>query len=81
MALTFLSKFLRSSFDYTFRNAPINAKSQGTVEAGVGGVYNTKYRLVVGRFDRFSGLPSNILLMFDVFFGHPKCPGVGLLKK
>ena len=40
----------------------------------------TPDRPVVGFFDRFNALSSNILLTFGCYFDNPQCPGVGHLN-
>ena len=52
--------------------APINVKPLGG-KPGIGGGFDSSHRLVVGTFDRFNGLSSNILLTILTF---PKCPGI-----
>ena len=47
---------------------------------GKGGGFDSNHRPVVGFFDRFNGLPSNILLTFSCYFDNPQCPGVGHLN-
>ena len=47
---------------------------------GKGGGFDSNHRPVVGFFDRFNGLPSNILLTFSCYFDNPQCPGVGILN-
>ena len=48
--------------------------------AGKGGGFDCNHRPVVGFFDRFNALSSNILLTFDCYFDNPQCPGVGHLN-
>ena len=61
--------------------APINVKPWGGGgRPGIGGGFDTSHRPVVGTFDRFNGLSSNILLTFSCYFVH-KCPGVGHLNR
>ena len=59
-------------------NAPINVKplEGGGGRPGKGGGFDSNHRPVVGFFDRFNGLSSNILCYFD----NPQCPGVGHLN-
>ena len=38
---------------------------------GIGGGFDSSHRPVVGTFDRFNGLSSNILLTFSCYFGNP----------
>ena len=47
---------------------------------GKGGGFDCNHRLVVGYFDRFNDLSSNILLTFGCYFDNPQCPGVGHLN-
>ena len=49
-------------------------------EAGQRGGFDSNHRPLVGFFDRFNGLPSNILLTFSCYFDNPQCPGVGHLN-
>ena len=60
-------------------NAPINVKPLGG-RPGKGGGFDSNHRPVVGFFDRFNGLSSNILLTFSCYFDNPQCPGVGHLN-
>ena len=48
--------------------------------AGKGGGFDSKHRPVVGFFDRFNGLSSNILVTFSCYFDNAQCPGVGHLN-
>ena len=41
---------------------------------GIGGGFDSSHRPVVGTFDRFNGLPSNILLTFCCYFDNPQMP-------
>ena len=62
-------------------NAPINVKPLGGGgEPGKGGGFDCNHRPVVGFFDRFNDLSSNILLTFGCYFDNPQCPGVGHLN-
>ena len=47
---------------------------------GKGGGFDSNHPPVVGFFDRFNGLSSNILLTFSCYFDNPQCPGVGHLN-
>ena len=47
---------------------------------GKGGGFESNHRPLVGFFDRFNGLSSNILLTFSCYFDNPQCPGVGHLN-
>ena len=47
---------------------------------GKGGGFDSNHRPVVGTFDRFIGLSSNILLTFSCYFDNPQCPMVGHLN-
>ena len=51
--------------------APINVKPLGGGRAGKGGGFDSSRRPVVGTFDRFNGLSSNILLTFSCYFDNP----------
>ena len=48
---------------------------------GIGGGFDSGHRPVVGTFDRFNGLSSNILLTFSCYFDNSQCPGVGHLNR
>ena len=48
---------------------------------GKGGGFDCNHRPVVGFFDRFNDLSSNILLTFGCYFDNPQCSGVGHLNK
>ena len=63
-------------------NAPINVKplAGGGGRPGKGGGFDCNHRPVVGFFDRFNDLSSNILLTFGCYFDNPQCPGVGHLN-
>ena len=64
-------------------NAPINVKplaGGGGGRPGKGGGFDCNHRPVVGFFDRFNDLSSNILLTFGCYFDNPQCPGVGHLN-
>ena len=41
---------------------------------GMGGGFDSSHRPVVGTFDRFNGLSSNILLTFSRYFDNPQMP-------
>ena len=62
--------------------APINVKplGGGGGRPGKGGGFDCNHRPVVGFFDRFNDLSSNILLTFGCYFDNPQCPGVGHLN-
>ena len=47
---------------------------------GKGGGFDCNHRPVVGFFDRFNDISSNILMTFGCYFGNPQCPGVGHLN-
>ena len=47
---------------------------------GKGGGFDCNHRPVVGFFDRFNDLSSNILLTFGCYFDNPQCSGVGHLN-
>ena len=59
--------------------APINVKPLGG-RPGKGGGFDCNHGPVVGFFDRFNVLSSNILLTFGCYFDNPQCPGVGHLN-
>ena len=59
--------------------APINVKPLGGTP-GKGGGFDCNHPPVVGFFDRFNDLSSNILLTFGCYFDNPQCPGVGHLN-
>ena len=56
------------------RYAPINVKplGGGGGRPGKGGGFDSSHRPVVGTFDRFNGLSSNILLTFSCYFDNPE---------
>ena len=64
--------------------APINVKPPprggGGKGPGKGGGFDSNHRPLVGFFDRFNGLSSNILLTFSCYFDNPQCSGVGHLN-
>ena len=67
-------------------NAPINVKplgggGGGGGRPGKGGGFDCNHRPVVGFFDRFNDLSSNILLTFSCYFENPQCSGVGHLTE
>ena len=68
--------FLRTSHQIY---APINVKPLGG-RPGKGGGFDCNHRPVVGFFDRFNVLSSNILLTFGCYFDNPQCSGVGHLN-
>ena len=47
---------------------------------GKGGGFDCNHRPVVGFFDRFNDLSSNILLTFGCYFDNPQCSGMGHLN-
>ena len=53
--------------------APINVKPLGG-RPGIGGGFDSSHRSVVGTFDCFNGLSSNILLTFSCYFDDPQMP-------
>ena len=71
-----LSEFLPCTVNI---NAPINVKPLGG-RPGKGGGFDCNHRPVVGFFDRFNDISSNILLTFGCYFDNPQCPGVGHLN-
>ena len=52
--------------------APINVKPLGGGRPGIGGGFDSSHRPVLGTFDRFNGLSSNILLTFSCYFDNPQ---------
>ena len=61
-------------------NAPINVKLLGG-RPGIGGGFDSSRRPVVGTFDRFNGLSSNILLTFSCYFDNPQMPWGGAFEQ
>ena len=61
--------------------APINVKPLGGGRPGKGGGFDCNHRPVVGVFDRFNDLSSNILLTFGCYFDNPQCSGLGHLNE
>ena len=62
-------------------NVPINVKPLGG-RPGIGGVFDSSHRPVVGTFDRFNGFCSlNILLTFSYYFDNPQMPWGGHLNR
>ena len=53
----------------------------GRGRPGIGGGFDTSHCPVVGTFDRFNGLSSNILLTFSCYFDNPQMPCGGALEK
>ena len=47
---------------------------------GIGGGFDSSHRPVVGNFDRFNGLSSNILLTLSCYFDNPQMPCGGALE-
>ena len=60
--------------------APINVKPLGG-RPGTGGGFHSSHCLVVGTFDRFNGLSSNILLTFSCYFDNPQMPWGGAFEQ
>ena len=60
--------------------ALINVKPLGG-RPGKGGGFDCNHRPVVGFFDRFNDLSSNILLTFGCYFDNPQCSEVGHLNE
>ena len=60
--------------------APINVKPLGG-RPGIGGGFDSSHRPVVGTFDRFNGLSSNILLTFSSYFDNPQMPWGGAFEQ
>ena len=48
---------------------------------GMGGGFDSSHRPVVGTFDRFNGLSSNILLTFSRYFDNPQMPWGGAFEQ
>ena len=48
---------------------------------GIGGGFDSSHRPVVGTFDRFNGLSSNILLTCGCCFDIPQMPWVGTFEQ
>ena len=48
--------------------------------SGIGGGFDSSHRPVVGTFDRFNGLSSNILLTFSWYFDNPQMPWCGAFE-
>ena len=59
-------------------NAPIEVKplegGGGGGRPGIGEGFDSGHRPIVGTFDRFNGLSSNILLTFSYYFDNPQMP-------
>ena len=53
----------------------------GVGRPGIGGGFDTSHCPVVGTFDRFNGLSSNILLTFSCYFDNPQMPRGGAFEK
>ena len=47
----------------------------------IGGGFDSSHRPVVGTFDRFNGLSSNILLTFSCCFDNPQMPWGGAFEQ
>ena len=71
--------FCKPLFNFSYINAPMNVKPLGG-RPGKGGGFDCNHRPVVGFFDRFNDLSSNILLTFGCYFDNPQRPGVGHLN-
>ena len=50
-------------------------------EPGIGGGFDSSHRPVVGKFDRFNGFRSNILLTFSYYFDNPQMSWGGHLNR
>ena len=59
--------------------APINVKPLG--RPGIGGGFNSSHRPIVGSFDSFNCLSSNILLTFSCYFDNPQMPWGGAFEQ
>ena len=53
----------------------------GEGRQGIGEGFGSSYHPVVGTFDHFNGLSSNILLTFSCYFDNPQMPWVGALEQ
>ena len=47
----------------------------------IGGGFGSSHRPVVGTFDHFNGLSSNILVTFSSYFDNPQMPGGGTFEQ
>ena len=61
-------------------NAPINVKPLGG-RPGIGREFDSSHCPVVGTFDRFNGLSSNILVTFSCYFDNPQMPWGGAFEQ
>ena len=52
----------------------------GEGRPGIGGGFDSSHRPIVGTFDRFDGLSSNILLTFGCYFDNPQMPWGGAFE-
>ena len=80
LKLSLSAYYKRKLRTFNTSNAPINVKPLGGGRPGKGGGFDCNHRPVVGFFDRFNDLSSNILLTFGCYFDNPQCPGVGHLN-
>ena len=48
---------------------------------GIDGGFDSSHRPIVGTFDRFNGLSSNILLTFSCYFDNPQIPWGGAFEQ
>ena len=48
---------------------------------GIGGGFDSSHHPVVGTFDRFNGLSSNILLTYSGYFDNPQVPWGGAFEQ
>ena len=53
----------------------------GAQRLGLGGGFDSSHCPVVGTFDRFNGLSSNILLPFSCYFDIPQMPWGGTFEQ
>ena len=53
----------------------------GEGRPGIGGGFDSSHRPIVGTFDRFDGLSSNILLTFGCYFDNPQMPWGGAFEQ
>ena len=48
---------------------------------GIGGGFDSSHRPVVGTFDHFNGLSSNVILTFSSYFDNPQMPRDGAFEQ
>ena len=71
------SSFNCNAYSILKSYAPISVKPLRG-RPGKGGGFDSNHRPVVGSFDRFNGLSSNIVLTVSCYFDNPQCPGWGI---